>query len=226
MSNLIIISDLHGNFELYGKFKELWKDEIIFLGDVIDGSGNYPDNSIKILDDIKSEIKNPKFHVLTSNHQVAHYTDIVYDGGLLKNHFKKMVRKEHKGVLQPHYDKYVDLMKSFPLYYVTENNLFLSHAGPANDYWGTGTRYIHNKKIDFKSFVWNYLDEIPVESVEEFLRIHGFNNMVVGHNHTCFDYETLGGLLTFNSLNGWYLEIDTEKEMNLEYLISCMKKLN
>ena len=76
---LIIVSDLHGNYDDYMRYLELWGfcDEdcnIVFCGDLIHSS-NSIDYSIEIMDDVIAKSKMySNFHVLLGNHEWAHIT--------------------------------------------------------------------------------------------------------------------------------------------------------
>lgn len=217
MHMVIVVTDLHGNYPLYKRFKDLSYDKLIILGDLIDCNGNYEDESVKILDDIKSE-KEKEIIVLDSNHQSAHFRGgyLFENNSLLVKEFKKNIRKYHNGKLQPYYDEYMKMMKSFPLYYITKNKFFFSHAGPA-------TTTSKNKIFDYTSFLWNYIDEVSENNIEEFCNIHNFKGIVVGHNH--INYETKNKLLTFNSLNGYYLNLDEDKNIEFNDLIDLVFRL-
>lgn len=213
---MIVVSDLHGRYDLYYKFKKLWDDKIVFLGDFIDCNGDYPDESIKILDDMKKE-DDENFIILSANHEASHYMGgyLYSNNSLLLKCLKREIRNKNKGKLQPYYNEYVEFMKSLPLYHITENNIFLSHAGPA-------TSMKKNITFDFTSFVWNYMDEVEDKDVEQFLKIHNLEGMVTGHNHY---NKQRGRMLTFNSMNGWYLEFDESMDINGSDLEKYLKRI-
>ena len=83
---LLVVSDLHGNYNDYEAYINLWDSEdpdfhIVFLGDLIH-SPYFNDKSIEILDDvIEKDKKYSNFHVLLGNHEWAHitHTDIFKD---------------------------------------------------------------------------------------------------------------------------------------------------
>lgn len=216
MIYIIVVSDIHGNYPLYMKYKELWEDEIIFLGDVIDCNGDYPDQSTEILDDIKSEKKSKGFKVLCGNHEASNWVGgyMFENNSLLVNHFKQNIRGRNSGVLQPFYDEYVSLMQEFPLYHVTCNGCFLSHAGPPRI----------AQELGFLSLTWNYMDEVNEVDISSFLEENSLKTMAVGHNHPK-NYKIKHKMLTFNSGNGYYLDINEEVFMDIMYLENCVKRL-
>ena len=85
--HLIVVSDLHGNYDDYESYINLWNSEdsdshILFLGDLIH-SPYFNDRSIEILDDVIEKFKSyPNFHVLLGNHEWAHITHTdIFKGG-------------------------------------------------------------------------------------------------------------------------------------------------
>ena len=84
---LLVVSDLHGDFDDYQAYINLWDSEdpdfhIVFLGDMIH-SPYYNDRSIEILDDvIEKDKKCSNFHALLGNHEWAHITHAdIYKSG-------------------------------------------------------------------------------------------------------------------------------------------------
>lgn len=134
---LIVVTDLHGNYNDYMRYLELWDfcDEdcnIVFAGDLIHAS-NSIDYSVEIMDDaIRKSKMYSNFHVLLGNHEWAHITctDIYKNVINQRLTFEKLI-KSRKGNLQPTLDSYIKFFKTLPYFIKTWNGLFISHAGPS-----------------------------------------------------------------------------------------------
>ena len=77
---LIVVTDLHGDFDDYSHYLNLWDEtdpdfHIVFCGDLIHGIDEDTDGSVEILDDaIARSEKYSNFHTLLGNHEWAHIT--------------------------------------------------------------------------------------------------------------------------------------------------------
>ena len=227
---LLVVTDLHGNYEDYKSYLKLWDcdDEdfhIVFVGDLIHSP--YPnDKSIEILDDAISKTKKySNFHVLLGNHEWAHITDInIYKFNKnLKESFEKLIR-EKKGSIHPTLDNYIEFFKSLPFFLKTDNGLFISHAGPSKNIESYDDfEKIFDNDYDNKllyDFLWNRFDDskdYDEGDVSRFLRIVGSKCMIVGHNDVA-GYKIFGKQViiasSFLTDTKTYFDIDLRKQIN------------
>ena len=237
---LIVVTDLHGNYQDYMKYLELWDfcDEdchIDFAGDLIHSS-NSMDYSIEIMDDVIAKSKSySNFHVLLGNHEWAHITgtDIYKNMNNQRLTFEKLITSR-KGNLQPTLDNYIKFFKSLPYFIKTDNGLFISHAGPSKrinsmDDFKTifSDDYENNYLYDF---LWNrYKVNYDTTDISKFLKIIGSNYMIIGHNPVN-RYEIFGKQLivssSFQTDKKAYLDIDLSKNIEeLQDLMNFLKYL-
>ena len=237
---LIVVTDLHGNYEDYMKYLDLWdcSDEdchIVFAGDLIHSPYSV-DQSIEIMDDAISKSKKySNFHIILGNHEWTHITatDVYKMKKNLRLSFEDLI-KNKKGNLQPTLDNYIEFFKSLPLFVKTENGLFISHAGPSRNFHSmedlnkiSSDDYENDLLYDF---LWNRFQEDYNESdVSNFLKIVESNCMIIGHN-TVDGYELFGRQLilssSFLTSNKMYLDIDLSKEINdIHDLTDCLEFL-
>ena len=222
---LIVVTDLHGDYEDYMKYLNLWdkndKDcHIVFTGDLIHSP--YPtDQSVEILDDTITKNKNySNFHVLLGNHELSHITDtnIIKMDKNLRVSFEELIINK-KGNLQPTLDKYKDYFKKLPLFLKTDNGIFISHAGPSkniNSKEDLKKIYSNNYKNQLlHDFLWNrFRLDYNKTDISNFLKITESNCMVIGHN-IVDGYKIYGKQLilssSFQTSNKMYLNIDLTK---------------
>lgn len=237
---LIVVTDLHGDYEDYRKYLNLWDGtdkycHIVFTGDLIHSP--YPtDQSVEILDDAISKSKNySNFHVLLGNHELSHITgvNIIKMDKNLRRSFEELIINK-KGNLQPTLDKYIDYFKKLPLFLKTNNGLFISHAGPSknissmDDIKKLSSNNYKNPLLH--DFLWNrYRLDYNESDVSDFLEIVESNFMVKGHDMVD-GYKIYGKQLilssSFQTSNKMYLNIDLTKKMeNIHDLTDCLEFL-
>lgn len=224
---LIVVTDLHGNYDDYEKYLKIWKREnrnshIVFAGDLIHSTFGY-DQSIEIMDDVieKTE-KYDNFHVLLGNHEWAHITnrDIYKLNENQKWSFEKLIESK-KGSLQPTLDNYIKFFKSLPYFLKTDNGIFISHAGPSRDIKSICD---YNKIFDenyenplLYQFLWNRPGDYAESDVDNFLDIIDSNCMIIGHN-TVDGFKRIGRQIIIASShmtdNKTYFDIDLEQDIN------------
>ena len=236
---LIVVTDLHGNYDDYQKYLKLWnKDDkdshIVFVGDLIHSTFGQ-DQSIEIMDDIieKTE-KYDNFHILLGNHEWAHITNrnIYKSGKNQKTDFEKLIETK-KGNIQPTLDNYIKFFKSLPYFLKTDNGLFISHAGPSKniktieDYKNLLNDNHENQLLD--EFLWNRPGDYTQKDVENFLKIINSNCMIIGHNNVD-GFKKIGRQIIIASShmtdNKTYFNIDLSQTINnMNELTDYMKFL-
>ena len=224
---LLVVTDLHGDYDSYEKYLELWdkNDEnshIVLVGDMIHSVLGF-DESVEILDDVIMKSRQySNFHVLLGNHEWAHIINrpIYKSNKNLLFNFEKLVEIK-KGSIQPTLDNYINFFKELPYFLKTDNGLFISHTGPSKiiknieDYEKILDEDYNNPIL--YDFLWNRpYGDYNEEDVENFLELMGKNCMIVGH--TIVDGFKMVGkqmIITSNILtdNRTYLDIDLEKEI-------------
>ena len=252
--HLIVVSDLHGNYDDYESYINLWNSEdsdshILFLGDLIH-SPYFNDRSIEILDDVIEKFKSyPNFHVLLGNHEWAHitHTDIFKGGDNQREDFEILITHK-KGFIEPTITEYIRFFKTLPFFAKTSNGLFISHAGPSkkvrtiddfNDIFDGD----YNNPI-LNDFLWNRpirniyrsqnissnKEKYTEGDVFSFLNAIGSKCMVVGHSPVN-GYEKMGNQLiissSFDTANKVYLDIDLSKDiLHMNHLLDCIRYLD
>lgn len=228
---LIVVSDLHGDFDDYTHYLSLWDEtdpdfHIVFTGDLIHGTDMDRDGSVEILDDaiIKSR-QYSNFHALLGNHEWAHITNT----NIYKNHedllmnFKNLISYK-KGYIEPTLTKYIKFFRTMPYFLKTANGLFVSHTGPS-----AKIRTIEAFDKIFEDgysgqilydFLWNRYNRVSnytKEDVNRFLDIVGSRFMIVGHCPV-ESYQLFGKQMimssSFDTKVKTYLDLDLESELN------------
>lgn len=239
---LIVVSDLHGNYEDYKKYLELWDSKdtnchIVFIGDLIHSTGG-DDKSVEIVDDaIVKCRKYPNFHVLLGNHEWAHITktDIYKREKNQRLAFEEEIISK-KGSLYPTLNEYVDFFKSLPFFIKTENGLFISHTGPSKkiktmeDFNEVLTDDFDNEIL--YEFLWNRCidgNDYDKQDVSDFLKIIGSDWMIIGHTPVK-GYKIFGKQIilssSFQTTDKAYFDIDlSEKIDDLIALLDTIKFL-
>lgn len=226
---LIVVSDIHGNFDDYQRYINLWDESdpdfhIVFLGDLIHAVGQ-EDKSVEIVDDVIEKSKCPNFHTLLGNHEWAHIVNKeIYKGHEeLIRQFEILVSYK-KGFIEPSITNYIKFFKTMPYFVKTANGLFLSHSGPSDK-----VRVIEafNKMLegDYSSpilydFLWNRYyrcTDFTKNDIINFLDVVGSKYMVVGHTPV-ESYKIYGRQMilssSFKTKVKTYLDIDLSKKIN------------
>lgn len=227
---LIVVTDLHGNFEDYNHYLSLWDENdpdfhIVFTGDLIHGNDPDTDGSVEILDDaISKSAEFSNFHTLLGNHEWAHITNqsIYKSGKSLLWEFKNLVSYK-KGYIEPHLTNYIIFFKSMPYFVKTANGLFISHSGPSakvksieafDKIFDSG--YSNPILYDFLWNRYNRVNQYTKEDVERFLDIVDSKVMVVGHCPV-ESYKTFSNQIIMSSSFATkvktYLDIDLSMEI-------------
>jgi serine/threonine-protein phosphatase PP1 catalytic subunit len=227
----LIITDLHGNLEDYGRYMEIWKEfkdknnHLILTGDFI-YSCDEDDGSLKIIKSLKKHFEHEKnFHILLGNHEWAQIIgESVYKCGLNQTRtFENLVNKKY-GIEADHkMDSYIDLFKKLAIAVKTENKVLISHAGPSkhlkseddikniseNDYSRNWVLY---------EMVWNRNMECSRNYLDPFLQHFNCNASIVGHTPVN-GVELIGNQLIVSSSFGMgrkaYVELDLEEEIKI-----------
>ncbi len=191
--NLLVVTDLHGNFTDFKTYLRIWEEvygresPIVFTGDFIHSMG-YEDGSIEILETLRVYRRRYKnFYLLLGNHEWSHITGIdVFKGGINQSLEFEMLLEEKFG------DKWVEKLESYkrffkelPLALRTKNRVFISHAGPSRHIRSLDD-VINIKKGGYQSpavyeMLWNRYGSYLEEDIDEFLRRVKCNAMIVGH---------------------------------------------
>ena len=227
---LIVVTDLHGNFDDYEYYLSLWDEtdpdfHIIFAGDLIHATDESCDGSVEILDDAMAKSREfPNFHTLLGNHEWAHITNQnIYklDKSLLWE-FKNLISNK-KGCIEPHLTGYVEFFKTMPYFARTANGLFISHSGPS-DKVKSLEAFEKIFEGDYSSpilydFLWNRYNKVTdytKSDIDDFLDAVGSKVMVVGHCPV-ESYRVYGNQIivssSFNTEMKTYLDIDLSMEI-------------
>lgn len=228
---LIVVTDLHGNFDDYSHYLNLWDEtdpdfHIVFCGDLIHGIDEDTDGSVEILDDaIAKTEKYSNFHTLLGNHEWAHITnrEIYKNQKPLLLGFKNLI-SYMKGCIEPHLTNYIKFFKAMPYFLKTANGLFISHSGPSDK---VRSIEMFNELIDsghscliLHDFLWNRYDratDYTRDDVDRFLEIVGSKVMVVGHSPV-ESYKIFANQIimssSFATKVNTYLDIDLAMEID------------
>lgn len=201
---LMVVTDLHGNFEDYKSYVDLWDENdpdfhIVFTGDLIH-SIHEDDGSIEILDDVIDKSNRcSNFHVLLGNHEWAHIVnkDIYKNNENLLEDFINLVSFK-KGYVEPSLTNYIKFFKTMPFFLKTANGLFVSHSGPSDkiDSIERFNEVLEGNYSDpiLYDFLWNRFNrfnDYTRADVEKFLELMGLKYMLIGHN-VVESYTTFG----------------------------------
>jgi serine/threonine-protein phosphatase PP1 catalytic subunit len=240
---LIVVTDLHGDFNDYRNYLKLWDrdDEdchIVFTGDLIH-SIEKEDGSIEILEDVMVKTRDfPNFHCLLGNHEWSHITSKdVYKGNMnLTANFENLVAFK-KGYMEPSLTNYIKFFKAMPYFMKTANGLFISHAGPSNEIYTIEDfkemcRDTHSSQ-ELYGFLWNRygngFDGYTTQDVDYFLDVVGSRLMVVGHTVVDSGYRIVGNQMilssSFYTTNKCYLDIDLAERLDsMDDLVRRIRK--
>lgn len=232
---LIVVTDLHGNFEDYKQYIDLWDENnpdfhIVFTGDLIHSMED-DDGSIEILDDVIDKSKKYyNFHALLGNHEWAHVVnkDIYKNNENLLEDFTNLVSFK-KGYVEPYLTNYVKFFKTMPFFVKTANGLFISHAGPSKEidsiekFNSIFDGDYSNPLLD--AFLWNRYDRFTDYNqvdVDNFLKVMGLKYMVVGHN-VVESYKAFGNQIIISS--SFYTNVKTYLDLDLSQPLNCIEDL-
>lgn len=233
-ARVLVVSDIHGNYDDFMYYVNLWEtlggedDHLMFLGDLIHGLDSKTDKSLEILDEVRSLIEKPNFHVLMGNHEWYQINDIpIFKNGINQTReFKNRCKKKGPLVL----DFYKDIMAEFQKVAICPNGLVMAHAGPhrrmnsiLKDMKGLVLSPIfHQNEINeaFEIMVFarpnDYLG-YSEKDIEDFLDAVDGKAMVVGHTPVG-GYYVFGKQVimdsSFGTNNKYYLSMQTDEEIN------------
>lgn len=227
---LIVVTDLHGNFDDYNYYLNLWDESdpdfhIVFCGDLIHGLDEETDGSVQILDDAIARSREcSNFHTLLGNHEWAHITntEIYKNNQPLLLGFKNII-SYNKGLIEPHLTNYIKFFKTMPYFARTKSGLFISHSGPS-DKIRSIEGFERVLEGDYSSpilydFLWNRYNR-PTDyiksDVDRFLGIVGSRVMLVGHCPV-ESYKVFGNQIimssSFETKMKTYLDMDLSMEI-------------
>jgi len=239
----LIIIDLHGNFEDYGRYMEIWKEfkeknnHLILTGDFIHSCEEY-DGSLEIIKSLKRHFEQKKnFHVLLGNHEWAQITnESVYKGGLNQTQeFINLVYEKYGDKADNKMESYINFFKNLAIAVKTDNKVLISHAGPSKHLKSEDDiKYLsdkdYSKNLVLYEMLWNRNVECTRNYLDPFLKYFHCNASLVGH--TPVDgVELNANQLVISSSFGMgkkaYLELDLEEKINKGYdLLKMVKYLD
>jgi len=224
----MVVTDLHGNLDDFKKIMTLWgecfnrKCHLVLTGDFIHAMGRENDHSIDILEEVQYySHKYANFHPLLGNHEWATLTKVlIYKGGENQNlNFEELLKKTFPDAWEEKLEEYITFFQTLPVAVRTDNQIFISHAGPPKGVISlddiiniTKNGYLDNQPL--YELLWSR--DSSKKDVNRFLEKVDCRAMVVGH--TPVDgYKLKGNLLIVSSSFGKgkkaYLELDLEKEV-------------
>jgi len=242
---LLVVTDIHGNLKDYKKFMDIWDkfsqgdNHLVLTGDFIHAMGKKKDQSIEVLESVKSRWENSgNFHVLLGNHEWATISKTcIYKGGVDQNlNFENLLYKKFKDRCERKLEEYMEFFKKLPIAVKTGNKVFISHAGPPRDINNideiiniTSDGYLGNVKLF--QILWNRSPDYNQKELESFLKTVGCKVLIVGH--TPVDGVKLVGenqLIVSSSYSKGkkaYVELDLEKEIKKgKDVLKMVKYLN
>ncbi|MCE5214546.1 MAG: metallophosphoesterase [Methanobacterium sp.] len=135
----IIVTDIHGNQKDYYRYMELWEEfqskdnHFILTGDFIHNTKT-PDGSLEIIESVKKHYEDEEnFHALLGNHEWAQLTGTsIFKAGYNQNYdFLNLVELKYGYLSDDKLHSYFDLFRKLAIAVRTENQVLISHAGPA-----------------------------------------------------------------------------------------------
>lgn len=133
----MVVTDLHGDGEMYATIKELFlkhreageADYLVICGDLIHGYGKLDeDYSLNMLMDVmklQKELGSDKVILVMGNHELPH----IYNVTLSKGNIEFTARFEQFLTSSGHRDEIFDFLINLPLYVFTRAGVLLTHAG-------------------------------------------------------------------------------------------------
>lgn len=241
----LIIADIHGNLKDFNKILDIWKDfkkndnHLILIGDLIHAIGQENDNSIEVLESVKSNFeKDSNFHVLLGNHEWSVITSAAIYKNLenLNIKFETLLKLKFEDQWLEKLKEYQNFFRKLPLAVKTGNKVFISHAGPAKKVNSiedvihiTDEGYLNNQIL--LELLWSRFGDYDNRDIDLFLKKVGCKAMIVGH--TPVDGAKLIGekqLILSSSLsrgNKAYIILDLEKKIkNAKEIMKSVKYLN
>ncbi len=190
---VLIISDIHGNYEALKTVTESESyDDIIFLGDAVD----YGPQPAEVVDFISENVK----HAAMGNHDHAVINDVDCKCAPAMHHLsefsrnnisKKLLSKNDIGKMKKFREKIEIEMEGIPMY--------LTHASPNNNLYG-------------------YLFSTEAEMVTRDPELKDFKYIMVGHTHFPMMYRSRiinpgsCGQPRDGNWKPWYAVLDTRDE--------------
>ena len=191
----IVVTDLHGNFDDYKRYMEIWEKyksnnfQFILTGDFIHAMGIKDDKSIDILESVKYNWENSEnFHILLGNHEWSTISSVsVYKGGLNQSQYFEGLLKERFGdQWSKKLEEYQNFFKKLPIAVKTDNKVFISHGGPPRNIKSideiiniADEGYLRNDRLS--QILWNREEDFSENDLKTFLRTVGCKAMIVGH---------------------------------------------
>lgn len=230
-AQVLAVSDIHGNYDDFIKYVDMWKNggrdlHIVFMGDLIHGLNYKEDKSINILKDVYKLNSNNNFHVLMGNHEYFQFMDrpIFKNGINQTEEFKKHCEEE--GMIL---EICKDIIKTFSKIATTPNGLLIAHAGPSH----LMTRFLRdiNSGVSLNQFIEEvdidtafeymsfsrYPDDYNTQDIDELLEATNTKAMIVGHTPVN-GYKIIGNQIimdsSFETENKYFLSISTEEKIN------------
>lgn len=228
----LVITDIHGNLADFNKIMNIWanfqykNNHIIITGDFIHAMGRENDKSIEIMDSLKYHLENTKnFHILLGNHEwsVISKTTIYKGGKNLNLNFEIILKEVFGDKWKIKLDEYIEFFKKLPLAVRTQNNVFISHAGPPKNVESikdiiqiTNKGYLNN--VILFELLWNREGDYTKEDINYFLKKVGCNALIVGHSpvngYKLIEKKQLIISSSYSRGKKAYVELDLEKKIN------------
>lgn len=227
----LIITDIHGNIEDFGKFMTMWdrfKDDdnhLILTGDFIHAMGMDNDKSVEILEYVKLQCKNSEnFHVLLGNHEWATISQkIVFKAGINQTYnFDDLLKEKFGENSEQKLEEYIEFFKTLPVAVRTDNRIFISHAGPPHNIRSLD-EIVHiadegyNDNLKLFEILWNRYEDFGDDDLKSFLKTVDCKMMIVGHTPVDGIKLIHKNQLVVSSSYGKgkkaYVELDLEKDI-------------
>lgn len=194
---ILLISDLHGNYEALKEILERESfDEIFFMGDAVD----YGPNPLEVIDFLNG---NSKFNVM-GNHDHAVAFDVDCQCAPAMHHLSEFSRDNITKKLLSKQD--IDKIKKFREKIEVElegQKFYLTHASPYNNLYG-------------------YLFSTEAEMVSRDEKLKEYSYIIVGHTHFPMMYKSRvinpgsAGQPRDGNWMPWYATLETES-FNLQF---------
>jgi Icc-related predicted phosphoesterase len=237
----IIVTDIHGNAQDYYRYMDLWEEfqsednHFILTGDFIHNTKN-PDGSLEIIESVKKHYEQEEnFHALLGNHEWAQLTGTsIFKAGYNQNYdFLNLVELKYGYLADDKLHSYFDLFRKLAIAVITENQVLISHAGPAKTLESPDDiRNITDYKEDpvLYEMLWERNYSLSRNYLDPFLKKFHCKTSIVGH--TPVDgVELNGNQLVVSSSFGKgkkaYVELDLEKKIkNGQDLLGMIKYID